>query len=295
MNIDKDYRSGFVSIIGKPNVGKSTILNKLIGEKLSIVTPKPQTTRHNIKGFYTDDKKQIIFFDTPGFLKPRYELHRQMMNFIEEALQDADVTLYVTDHHFPTDYDLELCSVLMRKEKLPKIAIVNKIDLIDVEKLTAITQRLQEIGFEIILTMSALQEQSFNHLLDKIYEYLPLSPPFYPTDDLSDMPVRFFAQEIIREQIFLTIKEEIPYSSTVTIERFIEHDNKIEIFANVWLERKTQRIIFIGEKGKMIKDITERAERELYKFLQKRVKLELWVKVKQNWRKKKNALKEFGY
>lgn len=295
MPLNEEYRSGFVTIIGKPNVGKSTLLNRLIGEKLSIVTPKPQTTRHYLKGIFTDKRRQIVFIDTPGFLKPRYELQHKMLMRIEEGISDSDLVIFMTDHHFATDYDKELCEILQQKKNINKIAVVNKTDLISEEVRDDITGRLHELGFHSVSCISALNDENLDYLLDNISNYLPVSPPLYPPGDLSDLPVRFFVQEIIREQIFLNFKEEVPYSSTVTVEQFNEMDNKIEILANVWLERKTQKIIFIGKKGKMIKHITELSERELYKFLGKRVKLELWVKVKQNWRKKKNAIKELGY
>jgi len=295
MKYNDNYRSGFVAIIGKPNVGKSTLLNRLVGEKLSIVTPKPQTTRHSIKGFYSDENRQIVFLDTPGFLIPRYELQRRMMLAIEDAVISSDLIVYITDQLFPTDYDKQLCTELQKYKKIPRIAVLNKADLMSDEKISDIKCRLMDIGFLTVTSISALNDDSFVDLLEVITGYLPLSPPLYPPEDLSDLPVRFFAQEIIREQIFLHLRDEIPYSSTVTVERFNESDKKVEIYANVWLERKTQKIIFIGNKGKMIRLITESAEKELYKFLHKRVKVELWVKIKLNWRKKKNAVKEFGY
>lgn len=294
MKVDNNYRSGFVTIIGKPNVGKSTLLNRLIGEKLSIVTPKPQTTRHRIKGFYTDERSQIVFIDTPGFVKPRYELQKQMMLAVDNAVKDSDLIIFMTDNNFPTDYDKELCATL-NTSKPPKIAVLNKCDLIREEQKSIISELIRQYGFDNIVYISAQNDESLTSLITTISGFLPYSPPLYPTDELSDLPVRFFAGEIIREQIFLNLRDEIPYSSTVTVEQFNETANKIHILANVWLERKTQKIIFIGEKGKMIRKITEQSERELYRFLRKRVKLELWVKVKNDWRKKKNAIKEFGY
>ncbi len=295
MLIPENYRSGFATIIGKPNVGKSTLLNRLIGEKLSIVSPKPQTTRHRVKGIYTDKERQIVFIDTPGYLKPRYELQKQMMKSIEEGINDSDLLIFITDHKFPTDYDKQLCEIIKKEKRVNKFAILNKIDLMSDDIKDNIVSQLTDIGFSEIACISAVKDENMSVLIESISRYLPQSRPYYPLDDLSDMPVRFFAQEIIREQIFLSFRDEVPYSSTVTVEKFIELDNKIEILANVWFERRTQKIIFIGEKGKKIRSITEQSERELYKFLKKRVKLELWVKIKQDWRKKKNALKEFGY
>ncbi len=295
MNCNLDYKSGFVSILGKPNVGKSTFLNRIVGEKLSIVTPKPQTTRHRIKGIYTDDKMQIVFFDTPGYLKPRYELQEQMMRTVREAIDDCDLVVFMTDHKFPTDYDLELCELIRLSSQPNRIAVLNKCDLLnDIDKQDKVA-KIKAQGFQDVYSVSILKDETLSNLIHVVGNKLPFSPPLYPPEDLSDMPVRFFAAEIIREQIFLRLREELPYSSTVTVEKFIETEKKVHILANVWLERKTQKIIFIGEKGQMIKQITQNSERQLYKFLGKKVKLELWVKIKKDWRKKKNAIKEFGY
>ncbi|MBW6516787.1 MAG: GTPase Era [Candidatus Cloacimonetes bacterium] len=290
-----DYKCGFAVIIGKPNVGKSTLMNRLVGEKLSIVSPRPQTTRHTVKGIYSNDKAQIVFLDTPGFLEPRYELHQQMINKITTSLNDADVIIYITDNNYPTDYDIKVSSIILKRVKIPKMALINKRDLFTSEDLLQTKEKLKENGFDIVTCISATQDHDFADLIEHIQRYLPYSPPFYDPENLSDLPMRFFAQEIIREQIFLQFKDEIPYSSTVTIESYHELPNKLEIMANVWLERKSQKIIFIGENGSKIKSVRQAAEKEIYKFTGKRVKLELWVKLKANWRKKRNALKEFGY
>jgi GTP-binding protein Era len=290
-----DYKCGFVVIIGKPNVGKSTLMNRLIGEKLSIVSPRPQTTRHTVKGIYSREKSQIVFLDTPGFLEPRYELHQQMINKITTSLSDADVIVYITDNNYPTDYDIKVSTIILKRIKIPKIALINKRDLFSQDNLRQAEEKLKENGFDEVMNISATQDNDFTDLIDRIQNYLPYSPPFYDPENLSDLPMRFFAQEIIREQIFLQFKDEIPYSSTVTIESYNDLPNKVEISANIWLERKSQKIIFIGENGNKIKSVRQAAEKEIYKFTGKRAKLELWVKLKANWRKKRNALKEFGY
>lgn len=295
MEMKPDYRCGFVVIIGKPNVGKSTMMNRILEEKLSIVSPRPQTTRHTIKGILSDEEAQIIFLDTPGFLEPRYELHQQMNNKIINSLNDADVILYITDNNYPTDYDKKVTALILKRVKIPQIALINKKDLFEPDALLNTEQELRESGFDTILSLSATKDSDFSQLIKLLKNKLPYSPPFYDPENLSDLPTRFFVQEIIREQIFLRYRDEIPYSSTVTIESYRELPNKVEIMANIWLERRSQKIIFIGEKGNKIKNLRLAAEQEIYKFVGKRVKLELWVKLKANWRKKRNALKEFGY
>jgi GTPase len=293
--MDKNFKSGFVTIIGKPNVGKSTLMNRLLGEKLSIVSPKPQTTRHQIKGILNGENLQIIFLDTPGFLEPRYELHNRMMDYIKISLKDADLILFITDaNHFPTDYDQQMLKVL-NNIKIPKIALLNKIDLTTLEITDQKLTELKKEDFDQVIPTSLLLEKDVNILLEKIKGFLPFNPPYYDPEELSDLPMKFFAQEIIREQIFLNFRDEIPYCSTVMVENYNELPNKIEIQANIWLERKSQKIILIGKGGEQIKSLRMNAEREIYKITGKRVKLELWIKIKPNWRKKKNALKEFGY
>jgi GTP-binding protein Era len=289
------FRSGFVSIIGKPNVGKSTLMNKLLKEKVSIVTPKPQTTRHQIKGIYNDSEKQIVFLDTPGFLKPRYELQEKMLEYIKISLKDSDCLLFIADvTTFPSEYDRELLTFI-QPLKLPKIAIVNKIDLVEQEIAVSLIEQLKKYGFDDVIPISALLMENGNEVINRITRFLPFNPPYFNVDEISDMPMRFFVQETIREQIFLMYQQEIPYSSTVMVELYNELDNKIEIAANIWLERASQKPILLGEKGEKIKNLRQVSEREIYRFIGKRIKLDLWVKIKPNWRKKKNSLKEFGY
>ena len=289
------FKSGFVTIIGRPNVGKSTLLNKLLKEKISIVTPKPQTTRHQIKGIYTDAEKQIIFTDTPGFLKPRYELQHRMLDYIKISLKDSDCLLFMTDiTTFPTDYDLSIIEIL-KKVKIPCIALLNKVDRIEQTQTRNILESWSYPFFDKVIPLSAIHLQKVDDFLSMIATYLPYNPPYYAEDEISDLPMRFFVQELIREQIFLQFQQEVPYSSTVVVEQFIEKDNKIEIAANIWLERRSQKIILIGKNGEKIKQLRNQSEKAIHAILGKRIKLELWVKIKQNWRKKKNSLKEFGY
>lgn len=281
--------------MGKPNVGKSTLLNLLLGEKISIISCKPQTTRHQIKGIFTDDKRQIVFVDTPGYLLPRYELHNKMLEYLHNAIKDADVHVFITDAiSFPTQYD-ELLLQLLKNFSTPKIAILNKIDLTNEEVIREKKQKLSQFPFSAILETSLHDAFDVNAFLDAVTDILPVNPPFYPPEHISDLPMRFFAQEIIREKIFDIFKEEIPYSTTVTVEEYKELYNKIDIMANIWIERKSQKPIIIGTKGENISKIRKQSEHELYRILNKRISLHIWIKVKPNWRKKKNAIKELGY
>jgi len=295
MHFAPDYRAGFVCIVGRPNVGKSTLMNRLIGQKLSIVSPKPQTTRQSIKGIFSDERRQIILLDTPGFLQPRYELQERMLRTIRDAFADTDAVMFITDAgNYPTDYDAAMC-IELQKVRSPRVAVLNKTDTAEPEKVAAAKASLRELGFSQVFAISALHDETFAPLLDCLTDLLPLSPPLYDPEDLSDAPLRFFAQEIVREQIFLQYRDEIPYSSAVTVERYTDLPNKVEIHANIWLERDSQKSILLGADGASIKALRMAAERELYRFLGKRARLFLWVKVKKNWRKKKGALAEFGY
>lgn len=293
--MDINFKSGFVSIVGKPNVGKSTFMNKLLGEKLSIISPKPQTTRQQVKGIFTDDEKQIVFLDTPGFVVPRYELHEKMIEYIKNSLTDSDLIIFITDaKKFPTEYDEYMCAWL-DKFKTPKIALLNKIDLVDQEIVLDKLEKLESYNFDEILPVSILESDNLDHITEKITKYLPVNPPYYHPDEVSDLPMRFFAQEIIRERIFHNFRDEIPYASTVVVEIYKDYPNKAEIAANIWLENKSQKPILLGKGGLMIKKIRIESEKEIHRIIKKRVKLDLWIKIKPNWRKKKNALKEFGY
>lgn len=293
--MDSNFKSGFVSIVGKPNVGKSTFMNKLMGEKLSIISPKPQTTRQQIKGIFTDDSKQIVFLDTPGFVEPRYELHEKMLEYIKNSLTDSDLIIFITDaKKYPTDYDNYMCQWLT-KFKAPKIAILNKIDLVEQEVTDDKLDKLENFDFETVIPLSVLESPNLDNMIELITKYLPFNPPYYNPDEISDLPMRFFAQEIVRERIFLNYRDEIPYASTVVVEEYHDFPNKAHIRANIWIENQSQKPILLGKNGSMIKKIRIESEKEIHRIIKKRVKLELWIKVKPNWRKKKNALKEFGY
>ncbi|MBN1326492.1 MAG: GTPase Era [Candidatus Cloacimonetes bacterium] len=295
MKDDKNFRSGFITIIGRPNVGKSTFLNLILQEKLSIISAKPQTTRHQIKGIYNGDNCQLIFLDTPGFLKPRYELQDKMVGYIMSSLKDTDLIIFITDvQNYPTDYDLEILKLITRHPS-PKIALLNKIDKTDAQTVSSRETELGGFGFERVIPISLINTGNLADLIQLISGYMPFNPPYYAEDEISDLPMRFFAQEIIREQIFHNFREEIPYSSTVVVEDFKEEPNKIVISANIWLERKSQKPILIGTNGEMIKKIRLASEKEIYRVIGKKIRLHLWIKIKPNWRKKKNALKEFGY
>ncbi|MDP8269726.1 MAG: GTPase Era [Candidatus Tenebribacter davisii] len=293
--MNSKYKAGFVSIVGKPNVGKSTFMNKLLGEKLSITSPKPQTTRQQIKGIISDENKQIILMDTPGFVEARYELHNKMLEYINNSLKDSDIIIFMTDaKKFPTDYDKQVCENL-KKLKVPKLAILNKIDLSDKTTVDNKMKLLSEYDFMKVIPLSVLLTSDFTSILEELTQLLPYNPPFYSTDEISDLPMRFFAQEIIREQIFLTYEDEIPYASSVVVEQYHDLQNKVVIAANIWLEKKSQKPIVLGKNGQKIKSIRIASEKEIHKIVEKRVKVDLWVKIKPNWRKKQNALKEFGY
>lgn len=293
--MDINHKSGFAAILGKPNVGKSTLMNLIIGEKLSIITSKPQTTRLPVKGIYSDDNLQIVFQDLPGYLKPRYALQERMLKYIKNSLLDCDVIIFITDAKtYPTSYDKDLLGMI-RKLQIPKLAILNKIDLVSESQLQTKEKLLSQENFAKIFIGSLIKDFNKNKLIEEITNYLPKNPPFYDKEDISDLSLRFFLQEIIREQIFIRLKKEIPYATTVVVEMYKDFSNKAIISANIWVERKTQKIILIGKNGRQIKKIRIAAEKEFHKIIRKRVKLDLWVKIKKNWRKKKNALKEFGY
>jgi GTP-binding protein Era len=294
MLIPDNFKSGFVSIVGKPNVGKSTLMNRILGEKLSIVTPKPQTTRVSIKGIYNSDTSQIVFLDTPGYVEPRYELHNRMVNYIKESLKDSDMITFITDiNDFPTDYDKKVIE-LVKEVKKPSIAILNKVDLASEETIDKKKSMLVE-SFDRVYPFSALYEKEIDSLLSKITDFLPYNPPLYSQEDMSDLPMRFFAQEIIREKIFLNLEQEIPYSSAVIVDAYEEHERHDFIRATIILERDTQKPILLGKNGSTIGKIRREAEISIEQLSGKPCKLNLWVKVKPDWRKKSGLLNIFGY
>ncbi len=292
-----DFKSGFVAIIGKPNVGKSTFLNIVLKDKISIVTPKPQTTRHKILGILTEDNYQIIFVDTPGILKPVYALQDLMVTTSYKAAKDADLLLLMTEPNQPDEKDL---SIIERIKKLKKntILAINKIDLVkDKRKLLPVIDRYRNLyEFKEIMLLSAINNDGIEELLNKIVDYLPYGSPYYPKDIISNASERFFISEIIREKIFELYGEEIPYSTTVLINEFKDRPHKkVYIDATIYVEKESQKGILIGKGGEALKRVGETARKDIESFLNREVFLKLWVKVRKNWRDDIKILREFGY
>ncbi len=286
------YKAGFVNIIGKPNVGKSSLLNALMGEKLCIISPKVQTTRHRIKGFYTTDHMQIIFSDTPGILDPKYKLQECMKEAIEEAIEDADILIYLTS----VEEKPEIPNFL-KDTHIPVILVINKIDLLKNQKDLEILveQWKKTLPQAHIIAISALLKFNLDTLFNVIEELLPEHPPYFDSEVLSDRNLRFFVSEFIREKIFLLYHQEIPYSTEVIIDNYIEESDITKIYATIFVLRDSQKAIIIGEKGKAIKELGIAARQEIEKFLNTRVYLELRVKVLKNWRNEIKWLKRLGY
>lgn len=287
-------KAGYVAIIGKPNVGKSTLLNSLLGMKISAVTAKPQTTRNRILGILTEDDCQACFIDTPGIIHPEYELQEQMVKQIKTAVADADVLILMIEPWFkdPSAYNQFIRSA---RDK-PRIVVINKIDLVNKIDLLPLIEKLRSTEATEIIPISALNGTGVADLKKVIFANLPEGEFFYPQDHISDAPERFFAADLIREKIFDTFKEEVPYASCVVIDEFKERDKgKDYIRAIIYVERTSQKAILIGKQGAALKKIGESARREIEAFLGRTVYLELWVKVKEKWRKNKRFLKELGY
>ena len=291
----KKHRAGFVNIIGNPNVGKSTLMNALVGEKLSIVTAKAQTTRHRIMGIVNGDDYQIVYSDTPGILKPNYRLQQSMMNFVDTAIGDADIVLYVTDTVEKSDKNEEYITKL-QKIDCPVILVINKIDISSQEKVMELMQWWKEqLPEALIFPASAQEKFNLENIFDAIVGNLPMSPPWYDKDVFTDKNLRFFASEIIREKIFLNYKEEIPYSCEVEIEEFKEGEERYEISAVIYVMRDTQKGIIIGKSGQSLKKVGTQARIEMEDFFQKKVFLRTFVKVDPDWRESKKELRRFGY
>jgi GTPase len=289
------HKSGFVNIIGNPNVGKSTLMNALVGERISIITSKAQTTRHRILGIVNGDDFQIVYSDTPGILKPNYKLQEKMLKFVDSAFSDADVILYVTDVVEKFDKNNEYLTKL-RKVDIPVLVLVNKIDLTNQVKLEILVDEIHEaLPNAEILPVSALKKANLEMLLDKILKLLPEGPEYFPKDTLTDRPERFFVAEIIREKILTNYDKEIPYSVEVTIESYTEEKNIDRILANINVMRLSQKGIIIGHQGKSLKKVGTEARIDIENFLGKKVFLELFVKVVKDWRESTSRLKSFGY
>lgn len=290
-----DHRSGFVNIIGNPNVGKSTLMNALVGEKLSIVTSKAQTTRHRIMGIVNGEGWQIVYSDTPGILKPSYRLQQNMMNFVDGALGDADIVLYVTDTVETPDKNAEYVSKLGRLE-CPVIVVINKIDISTQERVMELASwwKAQLPSAEII-PASAQERFGMESILDAVISRLPVCPPWFDKDAFTDKNLRFFASEIIREKIFLNYKEEIPYCCEVGIDSFKEGSERYDIDAVIYVSRESQKGIIIGKKGAALKKVGTQARIDMEDFFQKKVFLSVYVKVDPDWRENKRELRRFGY
>lgn len=294
--MENKHKSGFVNIVGNPNVGKSTLMNDLVGERVSIITSKAQTTRHRIMGIVNTPEYQIVFSDTPGVLKPKYKLQETMLNSSEGALTDADVLLYVTDVvEDPTKNEDFLARVA--KETVPVLLVINKIDLLkDQKSLEDIVDRWQKLlpNAEIFPT-SAKEGFNVANLMARIVELLPEGEPYFGKDALTDKPARFFVTEIIREKILLNYDKEVPYSAEVIVEKFEEKENSIHIMAVIYVERESQKGILIGKGGSKLKKVGTEARKDIETFFGKSVYLELFVKVEPNWRNRDNKLRQFGY
>ncbi|MEK0412973.1 MAG: hypothetical protein RL070_461 [Bacteroidota bacterium] len=288
-------KAGFVNIFGRPNAGKSTLLNALIGEKMAIVSPKVQTTRHRIKAFLNNPGEyQIIFSDTPGIIDPRYKLHERMMHAVKTALEDADVALLIVDANDNFEETSAIFEAL--KLKVPAIVVLNKIDAAANGKIAEATEFFATKSYcKKMVKISALQKVHLQKLLAEVLTFLPDGMPFYSEDDLSDMPTRFFVAELIREKIYHLFGDEIPYHSAVLINEFKEKENIIKIQADIIVHRETQKAIIIGERGSMIREIGIQARQDIEAFVGQKVFLELFVKVRPKWRDNDSQLKEYGY
>ncbi len=290
------HKAGFVNIVGNPNVGKSTLMNNLVGERISIITSKAQTTRHRILGIVNTDDYQIVFSDTPGVLKPKYKLQESMLNFSESALTDADILLYVTDVVEDATKHLDFIEKVA-KEKVPVLLVINKIDLLkgnaDLEQKMQLWQKY--LPKAEIFPLSAKENFNVANLMKRIVELLPDSPPYFGKDALTDKPARFFVTEIIREKILLEYDKEVPYASEVLVEKYDETHDSIHIMAVIYVERDSQKGIIIGKGGAKLKRVGIAARRDIETFFGKRVYLEIFVKVEKDWRNRENKLRSFGY
>lgn len=292
----KKHRSGFVNIIGSPNVGKSTLMNELVGERLSIITSKAQTTRHRVFGIVNQPEYQIVYSDTPGLVNPAYKLHEHMMRYVHTALKDADILLFMTDgKELKTNHEATL-ETIRKMDHIPVILLVNKIDLLNQEQVVAKLAYWQEqVPHADVVPVSALHKFNIEKVFDRILELLPEAPPYFDKDQLTDRPLRFFVSEIIREKIFLHYDKEIPYSSEVIVESYREEGQLARIRALIMVERDSQKNIIIGKGGSMLKRVGTEARIEIEAFIGMKVFLETFVKVDKAWRSKENRLKYYGY
>ncbi|MFN8417418.1 MAG: GTPase Era [Cytophagaceae bacterium] len=295
MNNLTEHKAGFVSIIGKPNAGKSTLMNQLVGERLSIITPKAQTTRHRVMGILSGDNYQIIYSDTPGIIEPKYELQKSMMSFVDFSLEDADMILWVVDL---TDQEgAERVLERLEKVDVPVLVILNKMDTSDQAKVVEAMAKWQEVfpKADMVVPVSATEKYNTETVMNWVLEKLPNHPPYYDKDELTDRPERFFASEMIREKVFELYSQEIPYSTEVVIESFKEEPTIIRIQAVIYVERDSQKGIIIGKGGESLKRMATGARKSMETFFGKKIFLETFVKVEKDWRSKDRFLKQFGY
>ncbi|HJD92194.1 GTPase Era [Bacteroides coprosuis] len=289
------HKAGFVNIVGNPNVGKSTLMNKLLGERISIATFKAQTTRHRIMGIYNTDDIQIVFSDTPGVVKPNYKLQESMLQFSQSALADADVLLYVTDVVEKIDKHTDFIDKVANLD-VPVLVLINKIDLSNQEDLSALVENWGTLLPKAeIIPISAKSNFNVDYILRRVTELIPECPPYYEKDQWTDKPARFFVSEIVREKILLYYDKEIPYATEVVVESFKEDKNKIVISVVIYVERDSQKGIIIGKQGKALKKVATEARKELEQFFNKKIFLETFVKVEKDWRSSDKELKNFGY
>ncbi len=293
---EEGYKSGFVNLVGNPNVGKSTLMNKLVGDKISIITNKAQTTRHRIIGIVNKPGVQVVYSDTPGVVDPAYKMQEQMLGFSKSALGDADVLLYVTDViEDPKKHEAFLADV--RELQVPVLVLVNKADLSTPEKLEELVETWKSLlpnALEV-LPIAALHGAGIAYIAERVDALLPDSPPYFEEDALTDRPARFFVSEIIREKVFLYYQKEIPYATEVVVQEFKEEENLIRIAANIYVERESQKGILIGHKGAAIKKLGTMARQDIERFFDKKVFLQLFVKVEKEWRSSDKMLRNFGY
>lgn len=288
------HKSGYVAIVGKPNAGKSTLMNQILGTKLSITTHKPQTTRHQIVGIHSEENAQVIFLDTPGIINPKYELQKAMMRFVEKAEKDADIVLFIVeaDEDRIPDYAYEQLKNLRK----PVLLIINKVDTKEQPEVEKLSEELnQKFDFKDTVFVSALNGFGVKSLIESIINALPPGPPFYPKDELSEHPVRFFASELIREQLFLQFHEEIPYSATVEVIQYEEREDMDYINAEVIVNRKSQKGMLIGKGGRAIKKLGMESRKSIEDFVGRKVFLDLHVKVREKWRENENMVRNLGY
>lgn len=299
MEKNQKFRSGYIAIIGQPNVGKSTLMNNLLDVKLSITSPRPQTTRRRVIGILNIEHLQVVFLDTPGILEPKYRLQKEMVNYINLSINDADLLLYIIDGTISEWSILEELKKInkINPSKKPTIMVINKIDLMSKSVLLPLMEKINKTyPFESLVPISAKKKDGLEDLIKLFANYIPLHPPFYDTEILTDTPERFFVTELIREQVFYQFQKEIPYAVEIVISEFKEREKgKNYISVDLFVERDSQKAIIIGKKGSALKELSTNARKEIEIFLDRKIYLEIIVKVKKNWRQDKNMLKQFGY